>query len=155
MILYFLRHAEAEPCADSDFARRLTPKGLDQAAKAGKFLRRGGMIPDVILASPVARSLQTARIVANQLDLDLVESPWLGCGMDTELLLKELVPHLEKSSVLLVGHEPDFSMAIGDLLGIAGPQAFKIRRASLTALELDEAKLGSAQLQFLIPVRLM
>ena len=155
MILYFLRHAEAEASASSDFARRLTPKGHDQAAKAGKCLRRGGMVPDVILTSPVVRALQTARIVASQVEADLVECPWMACGMDTETLLKELFPHLEKSAVLLVGHEPDFSTAIGDLLGIAGPQAFKIRKASLTALELAEAKAGSAQLQFLIPVRLM
>jgi len=113
------------------------------------------MIPDVILTSPVLRAQQTARIVADQLDRGFVECPWMACGMDTETLLQELFPHLEKTAVLLVGHEPDFSTAIGTLLGIAGPKAFNIRKASLTALELDEAKPGSAQLQFLIPVRLM
>ena len=155
MILYFLRHAEAEPSAGSDFERRLTPKGQDQSAKAGKFLRRGGLIPDVVLTSPVVRALQTARTVAHQLDMAYIECPWLACGMRTGTLLQELFPHLEKSSVLLVGHEPDFSVAIGSLLGIDGPQTFKIRKASLTALELYEANPGSAQLQFLIPVRLM
>jgi len=154
MILSFLRHAEAEPSAESDFERRLTTRGLAQAAKAGKFLRRAGLVPDVILTSPVVRALQTARIVANQLDRAPIESSWLACGMKTETLLRELFPHLEKSAVLLVGHEPDFSEAIGALLG-AAPQAIRIRKASLTALELQEAKPASAELQFLIPARLM
>ena len=150
MILSFLRHAEAEPSAESDFERRLTTRGLAQAAKAGKFLRRAGLVPDVILTSPVVRALQ----MANQLDRAPIESSWLACGMKTETLLRELFPHLEKSAVLLVGHEPDFSEAIGALLG-AAPQAIRIRKASLTALELQEAKPASAELQFLIPARLM
>ena len=155
MILYFLRHAEAESRAESDFARRLTPKGLDQSARAGKFLKRGGFAPDIILTSPVVRAVQTARIVAGQLGRDVVECPWLACGMDTETFFEEIVPHLEKLEVLVVGHEPCFSTAIGALLGIPGPSPINIRKASLTAIELHEAKFGSAQLQFLIPVRLM
>ena len=54
MLLYFLRHAEAEDEVTSDFDRKLTPKGLEQADKAGKFCVRFGLIPDVILSSPVS-----------------------------------------------------------------------------------------------------
>ncbi len=51
MVLFFLRHAEAERDAETDFARKLTSKGVDQAEKAGKFLLRLGIVPDVILTS--------------------------------------------------------------------------------------------------------
>ncbi len=155
MTLYFLRHAEAEDAADSDFNRSLTPKGREQASKAGKFLRREKLIPDLILTSPVLRALQTARTVADAVGADLVMNSWLACGMDPGTLLRELAPHMEKSSILLVGHEPDFSAAIALLLGAAGPYALNIRKASLAALVLHEAKAGSAQLQFLVPARLM
>ena len=45
MTIYFLRHAEAEDLAESDFDRKLTPKGLQQAAKVGKFCAGHGLEP--------------------------------------------------------------------------------------------------------------
>jgi len=155
MTVYFLRHAEAEDAADSDFNRNLTPKGRDQAARVGKFLRREKLIPDLILTSPVLRALQTARTVADAVGADLVMNSWLECGMVPETLLRELASHMDKSSIVLVGHEPDFSAAISMLLGAAGPEAVNIRKATIAAVVLREAKPGAAQLQFLLPARLM
>lgn len=61
MTIGFLRHAEAEDGHGSDFGRKLTPKGLEQAAKAGKFFQRNGLLPDLIVTSPVVRARQTPR----------------------------------------------------------------------------------------------
>lgn len=155
MIVYFLRHAEAEDDAGSDFVRKLTSKGLEQAAKAGKFLRRAGMVPELIVTSPLVRARQTAEIVANALEVDLVEERWVACGMSAATLRQELVAHEGKASILLVGHEPDFSEVISDLIGLQDPRALHIRKASLTAVEWIPAQRGAAQLQFLVPARLM
>ena len=156
MVAYFLRHADAEPRADSDNERKLTPKGLEQAEKAGKFLVRCGLLPEIILTSPVVRARQTAKIVAEKLgDTEFVEVDWLACGMTAETCLMELKACQEKASVLLVGHEPDFSETIAAMLGLRDAAAIKLRKASLTGVELTDFQAGQGQLHFLVPARLM
>lgn len=155
MIIYFLRHAEAEDDAGSDFVRKLTAKGLEQAAKVGKFLRSAGIAPELIVTSPVVRARQTADIVANALEVDLSEEQWLACGMSAATCRRELAVHEGKASILLVGHEPDFSEVIADFIGLPDSGALHIRKASLTAVEWVQSGRGAAQLQFLVPARLM
>jgi phosphohistidine phosphatase len=155
MLLLFLRHAEAEDARSSDFSRRLTPKGIEQAEKAGKFCLQRELVPDVILSSPVIRARQTADIVAKSLGVNVVEAPWLACGMDPEDCLAHLSTSDGLEVILLVGHEPDFSHMVADLIGLPDPSALKIRKASLTAVELEELCVGCGQLQFSVPARLM
>ena len=77
MLIYLLRHAEAEVLAASDHARRLTPKGDEQALRVGKFCHRQGIKPPVILSSPVTRAWQTANLVAKSLsEAEVVKVPW-------------------------------------------------------------------------------
>ena len=156
MIVYFLRHAEADPDARIDFDRKLTPKGLEQAAKAGKFLVRNGLLPEAIVSSPVVRARQTAEVVEKKLgQASVVIGPWLACGMTPERCLSELSVHAGTNSVLLVGHEPDFSDTIAALLGLANPDSLNIRKASLTGIELSGFAAGAGRLQLLVPARLM
>ena len=156
MTIGFLRHAEAEDGRGSDFGRKLTPKGLDQAAKAGKFCERNGFVPDLIITSPAVRARQTAEIVAKATGCELIEGSWLSCGMEAGECLKEIAALSNKMNfVLLVGHEPDFSEAIGCLIGLMDPSCLKIRKASLAIVDISMAELGCGQLQFLIPARLM
>jgi phosphohistidine phosphatase len=156
MVTYFLRHADAEPRTGSDNERKLTPKGVEQAEKAGKFLVRCGLLPQIILTSPVVRARQTAKIVAEKLgDTELSEVDWLACGMQAETCLMELKARQERASVLLVGHEPDFSETIAVMLGLSDSAAIKLRKASLTGVELQDFQAGQGQLQFLVPAKLM
>jgi phosphohistidine phosphatase len=156
MVAYFLRHADAEPRIVSDHERKLTPKGLEQAEKAGKFLARCGLLPEIILTSPVVRALQTAKIVSEKLgETELSEVDWLACGMTAETCLIELKACQGKASVLLVGHEPDFSETISTMLGLKDPAAIKVRKASLTGVELLDFQAGQGQLHLLVPARLM
>jgi phosphohistidine phosphatase len=155
MLITFLRHAEAEGHASSDFDRRLTTKGIEQAVKAGKFCSRSGLVPDVILSSPVIRARQTAEIVAKAVGVDVDVVEWLACGMEPEDCLKQLSGLAEVGSILLVGHEPDFSEAIAHLIGLPEHSALKVRKATLTAVEIVDFHAGCGQLQFFVPVRLM
>jgi len=156
MVAYFLRHADAEPRTTSDHERKLTPKGLEQAEKVGKFLVRCGLLPEVILTSPVIRACQTARIVAEKLgDADVSEVDWLACGMTAETCLMELKARQGTASVLLVGHEPDFSETIASMLGVGDSAAIKVRKAALMGVELLDFQAGQGQLHFLVPARLM
>lgn len=156
MVVYFLRHADAEPQAADDFQRRLTAKGLEQADKVGRFVLRYGLIPGVIVSSPVVRAVQTARAVARHLgDCDVMQEGWLACGMTPEGCLRGLRDFAAHDAVMLVGHEPDFGEAIAALVGMASPDAIKIRKASLTAVDVASLEPGAGQLQFLVPSRLM
>ncbi|HVE16956.1 MAG TPA: histidine phosphatase family protein [Chthoniobacterales bacterium] len=156
MLLYFLRHAEAEDEVTSDFERRLTPKGLDQADKVGRFCVRNGLIPDVILSSPVVRAEQTAHGVSKRLDdRKVIIERWIACGMAPETCLSSLQAYAKFEHVMLVGHEPDFSFAIAACLGLSDPSHLNVRKASLTAISLPLLRAGAGRLEFTVPVRLM
>lgn len=156
MLLYFLRHAEAEPDETNDSARKLTEKGLAQAEKAAKFIQSAGIVPEIILTSPKVRAKQTARPVARRLsETELSEVPWLASGPAPETFLKEISAYKNMAAVLLSGHEPDFSTIIAALIGLPQSESIHIRKASLTAVDLPEIELGRGTLEFSIPVRLM
>jgi phosphohistidine phosphatase len=155
MLLYFLRHAEAEDIAETDFDRRLTERGRGQAEKVAKFILKQNLKPSVILASPVTRAKQTAHLVSDTIEADMVKLDWLACGMDPEVCLRELEPYAHHPTIMLVGHEPDFSATIGHLLGAPDSEALHIRKASLTLVDLPELKAGAGRLEFSIPCKLM
>lgn len=156
MLLLFLRHAEAEAVSTGDFQRRLTVKGLEQAGKVGKFCVRTGLVPDLILSSPVVRAKQTAELVAEKLGgPELVILPGMACGMSPSTCLDELTPYSKFGTIMLVGHEPDFSGVISVLVGCEGMGAIRVRKASLTGVTTETLLPGRGQLQFAIPVRLM
>jgi len=154
MLLYLLRHAEAEPhCAD-DFSRRLTEKGYKQARRVGCFMKEQFIKPDIILTSPVVRARETSEIVAKVLGkVDLVDVPWAACGMDPERALGELGTYNRFKSILLVGHEPDFSSLVAKLLDLGKSTSVTVSKASLTAIEASRLVPGAGVLQFLLPVK--
>jgi phosphohistidine phosphatase len=151
MTIYFLRHADAEDFVDSDFARKLTPKGLDQAARVGKFCKQNGIKPEVFLTSPLVRARQTAEIVGKKTGVTPAIADWLACGMTPSTLIEKLQPLATKSSVLLVGHEPDLSTVVSYLLGLPEPVNFPIRKASLTAINAPWLDQASGSLEFTLP----
>jgi phosphohistidine phosphatase len=151
MIIYFLRHADAEDFVDSDFTRKLTPKGLDQAERVGNFCKQNGIKPEVFLTSPLVRASQTAEIVGKKTGVTPVIADWLACGMPPATLIEKLKPISPKSSVLLVGHEPDLSTSVSYLLGLPEPVNFPIRKASLTAIDAPWLDQGSGTLEFTLP----
>lgn len=155
MIIYFLRHADAEDFADSDFTRKLTPKGQDQAERIAKFSKQNGIQPEVFLTSPLLRARETAAIVGGKIGVEPIVADWLACGMTPETLIAQLDPLPPKSSVLLVGHEPDLSTAVSYLLGLPEPENFPIRKASLTAIMAPWLEKGSGALEFSIPPKLL
>lgn len=156
MLLYLLRHAEAEPHRPDDFSRSLTENGEKQSRKVGKLMADRGMTPDVILASPVLRATQTATIVARELgSASPTEVPWLACGMNPERALAELAGYAKLDSVMIVGHKPDFSALVAHLLDLGSAASVTISKASLTGIEMSRPVPGSGVLKFLIPAKLL
>jgi phosphohistidine phosphatase len=155
MHLLLLRHADADTVATNDDERRLSEKGIEQAGKVGRFCESNGIQISLILSSPVRRAHETARIVSEHLEAEVQVVPWLACGMHPHTALEELVAYRSHSSVMIVGHEPDFSQLIATLLAMPSNAQLHIRKASLTALELHSFRPGAGQLDYTIPCRLM
>ena len=157
MLLCLLRHAEAEVLAASDHARRLTAKGEDQAERVGKFCRKYGIEPAVILTSPVTRALQTAKLVAKSLgESELIEVPWAACGMDPSAAVQELKAYANFPVVMLVGHQPDLGHLAAVLLDISNVQGLHVRKALLAGIDIScGLHAGRGELEFFVPVKLM
>ncbi len=74
---------------------------------------------DLILTSPLTRCRQTADIVALALGLTgaVTIAPELAPGFELDDLESMLAAHGPSLTVMLVGHEPDFSDAVSRLTG--------------------------------------
>src|SRR5205807_7265182 len=110
-MLWLLRHAEAADGMPDD-QRPLTDKGIRQADAAGIALARLGEQIDLCLSSPKLRAMQTAERVCDRLGIEVRPEPALAGGpFDVEELTAGL------GAVLLVGHDPSFSLTLHDLTG--------------------------------------
>lgn len=119
MRLYFFRHAIAKD-ADAntpDEKRELTAEGMDNTRQAVRVLKALDIAPDLIYSSPLTRAYQTAAIIGEAFDQDVLVRTEVGPGFSVrtvELLTSGVG---ENSEILFVGHEPDFSMTITSLTG--------------------------------------
>jgi phosphohistidine phosphatase len=110
-MLWLLRHAEAvDGIPDDD--RPLTEKGIQQATDAGRALALIGASIDTCLASPKVRAQQTAQLACAALGVEVeTEKRLSGEPFDLEDVLAG------RGDVLLVGHDPSFSLLLHDLTG--------------------------------------
>lgn len=110
-MLWLLRHAEAvDGVPDDD--RELTERGVRQATDAGRALQAIGASIDICLSSPKLRALQTAELACEALGVEVETDPRLaGQPVDVEELIAG------QGSVLLVGHDPSFTLLVHDLTG--------------------------------------
>jgi phosphohistidine phosphatase len=124
MKLYLMRHGPAEDRADSglDSDRALTSTGRDRVRNVGKMLLDLEEAPAHIVTSPLARSVQTAEIVAiasklsargGTVQVRRELSP--GAAADAVVLARRAA-HEGLKRVLLVGHEPDLTGLAAALL---------------------------------------
>ncbi len=155
MLLYLLRHADADTPAVTDDERRLSEKGVEQARHVARFCWANGVTVPLILSSPLLRAQETAQPVAEALGAELRVEPWLAAGMHPEAALEELKSHRALPGVMIVGHEPDFSLLIAHLLGLPSATQMHVRKASLTLLALDVFRAGTARLEFSLPCKLI
>jgi phosphohistidine phosphatase len=117
--LYVMRHGPAEDSAPSgkDFDRALTTSGRARVRSVVEELARREELPRFIISSPLIRALQTAEIVAavarpeEQVSVRREMAP----GGDAHGLVRELLD-AGRRRVMVVGHEPDVSSLVAQLL---------------------------------------
>src|SRR6478736_5362443 len=106
-MIWLLRHAHAE-AGSPDAERPLSAKGEEQARAAGAALAVLGVELDACLTSPKVRARETARLACEPLGV----APWEERALRGGPFGPDEVATGHGESVLLVGHEPDFSMAV-------------------------------------------
>jgi phosphohistidine phosphatase len=129
-VLWLLRHGDAED-GSPDAERPLTDKGREQARGVGGALKALGVQLDACLASPKLRAADTARIACQELGgVEPQLEPKLSGGpFDPQALAAGL-----GDEVLLVGHDPDFSMAVHSLTGAQ----VRLKKGGLAGIEKGE-----------------
>jgi len=111
-MLWLLRHAEAVDGTPDD-ERPLTERGIRQAQAAGLALARLRTHIDVCLSSPKLRAVQTAQHACAAIRVEVTIEPALsGEPFDVHALTAGL------GDVMLVGHDPSFSLLLHDLTGV-------------------------------------
>lgn len=116
MELVLLRHGEAERTAPRDELRRLTARGQEEARAAGRRLQALQLVQPVVCASPYLRAQETARLVADVLGLETVQTlPGITPDDDPRRSLLAVAGRCEPGRTLVVvTHMP----LIGGLLAL-------------------------------------
>lgn len=155
MNLYLMRHANAglvrvNPLLDKK--RALIKEGKDQCVLMARVLSALKVQIDVIVSSPLKRSLQTAQFVGTELGYDAkVEiSPALGPDADYAAFQGLLAKYADREGVLVVGHNPNLFQFLGRLVTGNGGANLRMRKASVARIDLDR---HPPQLQWLIDPR--
>jgi phosphohistidine phosphatase len=112
MVIWLLRHTEAAD-GSPDSERPLTEKGQEQARAAGAACQALELDLDACVTSPKLRARDTARLACEPLGLEpSVDDRLAGGPFDPHEVADGL-----GESVLLVGHDPDFSLAVHRMTG--------------------------------------
>jgi phosphohistidine phosphatase len=156
MELYLLRHAHAGDPATwegPDERRPLSDKGMKQSDRLGRFLAGIGFKADSIVTSPKVRAAQTARIVASQLGLPVVEDDRLGGEVGISTLESILRDTGDPDRMIVVGHDPDFSDLVLELCGAGG---VPMKKGALARIDADRPlRPGGGTLRWLVPPDLL
>jgi phosphohistidine phosphatase len=157
--LHLLRHAHAGDPArweGDDASRPLSEKGRRQARDLGGLLAVIDEPPDLLITSPRIRAVQTAEIVAKALRnrVTVVTDERLGGALDPALVNAIIVDAGPALRPCLVGHDPDFSELLGELIG-TGP--IPMRKAALARIDFTgpEVATGRGILRYLLPPELV
>ena len=156
MEIFLLRHAIAVERAEHegpDEERALTAEGRRKLKCVARAMRNLELSFEVILSSPLVRALQTAEIVAASLRLKdrLQVTDWLAPSASPGkqvAWLKSLQP--SPGTVLLVGHEPNFSELTSHLLTGGRLLSINFKKAGLCKVTADPVAAGRATLEWLL-----
>src|SRR3954449_3744631 len=130
-MIWLLRHGDAAD-GSPDADRPLTDKGKRQAQAAGAALKALGIELAACLSSPKVRAADTAKLACEPLGVNVQLEPRLAGGpFDADELAAGLGDH-----VMLVGHDPDFSMVVHTLTGAQ----VRMKKGGLAGVDRGELK---------------
>ncbi len=114
--LILVRHGKTEQLTDysqSDFDRKLLPRGKHDSECMAKQLFERGIKPEVYISSSAKRALQTAEIFASSLGYEtkkIIKEEFIYNGYTTQTMLQFLAKIDDQvASVIVFGHNPDIA----------------------------------------------
>jgi phosphohistidine phosphatase len=140
-----VRHGTAEAAARRDRERALTLEGRRESRELGERLSREGFTPELVIASPFVRAVQTAELLAAALGsvgavrVSRALRPDCDAGGLVELLAA--LDGIER--VMLVAHEPILSSTCAALTGHG---AVGFQRAEAVRLTWQPPLAGNARI---------
>jgi phosphohistidine phosphatase len=150
--LFVMRHGPAEDYAETgrDEDRSLTEKGRERVRAVARLLALRGELPGRIVTSPLVRAAQTAEIAAIVFKAagwagPVVTDARLAAGRATAESVGAIAVQ-SGDAPMVVGHEPDLSSLLAELLG--APLPVPMDKAMVVALEGVDA--SAASLRFIV-----
>jgi phosphohistidine phosphatase len=142
MELYIFRHGIAElGNAGRDAERELTDDGRKKTAQVVRLARRAGLAPSLIISSPYARAIQTARIAADELDYKghIVQIESLVPHHTPEAVWSELREYRDETAILIAGHEPLLGHLVAYLLATPTLRV-EMKKSAMVRVDVDGAR---------------
>lgn len=157
--LYLLRHAHAGDPAKwqaDDASRPLSERGRRQASRLGRLLALTEEPPDLFVTSPRKRAVQTAEGVAEAMGghAAVAVDTRLAGPLDAGTVNAILAAAGPSRRPCLVGHDPDLSDLLGELIG-TGPVPMRKGALARVDFEGDGAEAGLGTLRCLLPPELV
>jgi len=149
MNLYILRHASAGTKRVNpilDLKRPLDKEGKQHCLRLAHLLNAMKISFDLVVSSPLKRSLQTAQLVATETGYEtpVLQSSGLAPEARVADFMKVLQDAGDRENVLVVGHNPNLQVFLGSLLAPRQPESndgrgcpqVRLRKGSLARLSL-------------------
>ena len=150
MLLLILRHGDAIELGFEDSERPLSALGERQSRVAGRYLKSSGILPSLIMSSPLKRAVRTAALVGEETGTrNIVPTEHLIPGLSEKALFDEINAHASPST-LLVGHEPHLRKLLVRLIGESG-MLLEMRKGTLVCIDCREpVARGCGKLRWLL-----
>jgi phosphohistidine phosphatase len=157
MELYFLRHGEAgkkDEWDGDDAERPLNKEGVARMKREAAAMAGLDLGLELIITSPLVRARQTADIVARELGMQksLVIDDRLAPGFGRDGLVQLLKKYASRKSLLLVGHDPDFSETIAATIGGGRVEC---KKGGFARVDIDDPATLRGTLIWLMPPRVL
>jgi len=153
--VYILRHGKAKDTGPGmgDADRRLTKKGREEIAAAGRWMVTQELRFDLIVASPLVRAQETATIIAGYLGEKDCIVTWkvLAPGGNTDTVCRQIGELTDVRTILLVGHEPLLSALISHIIAGNENTAISMPKGALAKIRNFSYTLSpSGELRWLV-----
>ncbi|WP_373049716.1 SixA phosphatase family protein [Thalassovita aquimarina] len=159
--LILMRHAKSDWDDPSltDHARPLNTRGRDAAKAMGDWLRDNGYLPDLVLSSDAARTVETCDRLGISADTRFLRALYHASPMDMMQVLRQ---GGNAKTLLMVGHNPGIAEFAASLAAKApdDPDFDRYPTCATTVFDLpiagwQDALFGDGQVRdFIVPRRL-
>ena len=151
--LLVLRHAKSswDQIDLDDFDRPLAARGQGAAPLMGQYLRKHGLLPDLVVCSPAARTQETWQLVQSELGADI------PCKMLRTIYLaapSQLLAVVRRTpddvgTLMVIGHNPGLERLAASLSGSGRDKdlaklRIKFPTAALAVITFDAAHWSQA-----------